>query len=156
MTPTDEAKTGQHPGSTKHCRRPPQSAGSKWYKNHGPVKHGSNKRAAEHLKGKEFEKHSAGFHYNKKKKKYGWAIGYKHGCTKIMNMAKIPIYICGCYETWCPIKKGRLQAPGDLGASKEDGGWKAAHNKWVPLLGAVAPLSVYNIQMGTCVSHETV
>lgn len=91
-----------------------------WYRDHGPVKHASNEKAAKHWKN-QYKKQTtkrkgdaSGVTDEETSDGTGWAVGWKHGCTSIVSWYGAVFDICGCYESWCPIRWHTLNHPDDV------------------------------------------
>jgi len=87
-----------------------------WYISDGPVKHGSNKAAADALKSAADGNWIKGTTSRKgwTTDGTGWAVGFKHGCTEVTASWGGVFTICGCYEIWCPVRGDILSHSDDI------------------------------------------
>lgn len=108
FNPSQNSANSPITNSTSHCHS--------WYNSNGPAFHTSNQRAAEVWKNR-FVKATKG-HNSDATDGTGWAIGFKHGCTRVNAAGGKGSWIdhmriCGCYEIWCPTMDSILQHPDD-------------------------------------------
>lgn len=118
---TPSAKKNEFLRSLEYPLNPNQPKGSplstsssqcvKWYKEHGPVKHGGKLKATNYFKKSGLTKRT--LDKGNPIDGTGWAVRFKHGCSRVVNGAGTRFKICGCDETWCPMRSNVIGRPDD-------------------------------------------